>query len=102
MKYSEKEIIKAARTDIECEMPGAVLLYIATAIRDKHIQLMQLQKLTKAANASTRNLDSEIEANERVGGFLLSVISDNFGSDFLDMFMKSTKESDLPGNETIN
>ena len=102
MDIDKEAVINAARTDIECEMPGAVLMYLATAIRDKHMQLLQLQKLAKVSKASTNDIDNEIEANERVGGFLLKIINDNFGEEFLDMFIGAGREANAPGSGSIN
>jgi len=102
MDFDKEAVINAARTDIECEMPGSVLMYLANAIKDKHKQLLQLQKLAKVSKASTTDIDNEIEANERVGGFLLKIISDNFGEDFLDMLIGAGREPNAPGNGSIN
>ena len=102
MDFDKEAVINAARTDIECEMPGAVLMYLANSIKEKHIQLTELRRLAKISKASTAEIDREMEANERVGAFLLEVINDNFGEEFLDMFIGAGREANAPGSGSIN
>lgn len=101
MKFDIDAIKEAARTDVKCTIPGAVLMYLATAIKEKHIQMQKLRNISEAADADTQSIDREMEANENVGAFLLKVINDEFGEEFLDMFLGLADTDDATG-KTIN
>lgn len=96
MEYDLEAIANAARSDVECVIPGSILLYLANAVKDKHLQMEKLRTLAETVNADTNDLEKAIEANETVGCFLLNLIQDQFGHDFLSMFI-----GDRPGT-TIN
>lgn len=100
--YDLEAIAKAARTDVDCTIPGSILLYLANAIRDKHIQMSKLVALGRAVDADTNTMEQALEANETVGAFLLELIQNQFGEEFLDMFIGADLEPKSQGNQSIN
>lgn len=87
MKLDAKAITKAARKDLKLTIPGSVLMYMANTIKEKHIQLMTTQGVADLIDIDADKLSAEIEANENVGCFLLGLIKESFGQEFLDMFI---------------
>lgn len=101
-KYDLDAITKAARTDVSCVIPGSVLLYLANAIKDKHIQMQKLVALGRAVDADTGVMEGALEANETVGAFLLELIQNQFGEEFLNMFTGGDTEPNAEVNKSIN
>lgn len=101
MKYDIEAITKAARTDVKCTIPGSVLMYLANTIKEKHIQMQKLRSIGEAVDADTQGIEREMEANENVGAFLLGLIQEQFGEEFLDMFLGLGDDDGVHGN-TIN
>lgn len=101
-KFDLEEITKAARTNVHCTIPGAILLYLANAIKDKHLQMQKLISLGRAVDADTNTMEAALEANETVGAFLLELIQNEFGEEFLDMFIGADLEPKSQGNQSIN
>ena len=101
-KYDLDAITKAARTDVHCTIPGSVLLYLANAIKDKHIQIQKLVALGRAVDADTGVMEGALEANETVGAFLLELIQNQFGEEFLNMFTGGDTEPNAEVNKSIN
>ena len=101
MKHDLEAITKAARTEVKCTIPGSVLMYLANTIKEKHIQMQKILSIGEAANADTQGIEREMEANENVGAFLLGLIHDEFGEEFLDMFL-GLSDSDDAKSKTIN
>lgn len=101
MKHDIEAITKAARTDIKCTIPGSVLMYLANVIKEKHIQMQKLRSIGEAVDADTQGIEREMEANENVGAFLLGLIHEEFGEEFLDMFLGLADADDATG-KTIN
>lgn len=95
MEYDLEAIANAARTDVECVIPGSILMYLANAVKDKQIQMEKLRLLAEKVDADTDNLEKAIEANETVGCFLLSLIQNQFGQEFLDMFIGDGQKSTI-------
>ena len=100
--YDLEAITEAARTNVDCTIPGSVLLYLANAIKDKHIQMGKLIALGKAVDADTSTMERALEANETVGEFLLKLIQEEFGEEFLDMFTGGDPEQNAQGSNSIN
>lgn len=101
-KYDLEAITKAARTDVHCVIPGSILLYLANAIKDKHIQMSKLVALGRAVDADTGVMEGALEANETVGAFLLELIQNQFGEEFLNMFTGGDLEPNAEGSQSIN
>ena len=101
-KYDLEAITKAARTDVHCVIPGSILLYLANAIKDKHIQMSKLVALGRAVDADTGTMEAALEANETVGAFLLELIQNEFGEEFLNMFTGGDPEPNIEGSQSIN
>lgn len=101
MEYDLEAIAKADRTDVECVIPGSILMYLASVVKDKQIQMEKLRLLAEKVDADTDNLEKAIEANETTGCFLLNLIQDQFGQEFLDMFLGLDDIDDATG-KTIN
>ena len=102
MKYDLDAIANAAKEEVECVIPGAILMYLANAIKDKQIQLKKLYALAETADANTTNLIGAMEANETVGCFLLGLIRNQFGEKFLNMFIGDGPMPSAEGSNTLN
>lgn len=102
MEYDLEAIAKAARTDVDCTIPGSILLYLANAIKEKHVQMDKLVAIGKAVDADVSHMEQAIDANETVGCFLLELIQNKFGEKFLDMFIGQGPVASASGSETIN
>ena len=101
-EFDLEAITKAARTDVHCVLPGSVLLYLANVIKDKHLQMQKLISLGKAVDANTDTMERALEANETVGAFLLGLIQNEFGEEFLNMFTGGDPEPNSEGSQSIN
>lgn len=101
-KYDLDAIAKAAKTDVSCTIPGSILLYLANAIKEKHIQMDKLLAIGKAVDADVGHMEQALDANETVGCFLLGLIQEKFGDEFLDMFIGDGPSASAEGSETIN
>lgn len=101
MKHDLEAITKAARTNVKCTIPGSVLMYLANAIKEKHLQMQRLHSIGEVVDADTQGIEREMEANENVGAFLLGLIHDEFGEEFLDMFL-GLNDNDEASSNTIN
>lgn len=102
-KYDLKAIARAAREDVDCVIPGSVLMYLANAVKEKHRNMLAALELAEQIGMDTGNSADAIQANENVGCFLLGIIETQFGTDFLNMFIGDNEAAPAAdGSASIN
>lgn len=94
---SQEKIRTLMMKNHDIKLPGAALLFLADVLKEKQITLISAIESGAKLGLTPKSIEElyiESEANEAMGGLMLSMISDVFGDDFMNKFIRG--EISLP------
>lgn len=94
MKIDEDKVLDLMRNEHNVNIPGCVLLFLADALRDRQVSLYRAKIAADLIGSKDKadELEMSAEANETVGGLMLSMISDVFGREFMEAYISGKIE----------